>query len=100
MSLPGFDDGRRVIGDADLHVATAARGRRSCSSTLPGDDPLLARGRAAAVVTGKEERQLAAAPEIWRRWAGDVTAVEVPGGHFVPEEAPAELLAALVDFLG
>jgi haloacetate dehalogenase len=52
------------------------------------------------LVTGKEERQLADAPEIWRRWAGDVTAAEVPGGHFVPEEAPAELLAALLDFLG
>jgi haloacetate dehalogenase len=52
------------------------------------------------LVTGKDERQLADAPEIWRRWAGDVTAAEVPGGHFVPEEAPAELLAALRDFLG
>jgi haloacetate dehalogenase len=52
------------------------------------------------LVTGKEERQLADAPAIWRRWAGDVTAAEVPGGHFVPEEAPAELLAALLDFLG
>ena len=52
------------------------------------------------IVTGREERQLADAPEIWSRWAVDVTAAEVPGGHFVPEEASAELLAALLDFLG
>ena len=51
------------------------------------------------LVTGREELQLAEAPEIWRRWASNVTAVEVPGGHFVPEEAPGELLTALRDFL-
>ncbi len=52
------------------------------------------------LVTGSEEVQLADAPGVWRRWAADVTAREVPGGHFVPEEAPAELAEALVDFLG
>jgi haloacetate dehalogenase len=52
------------------------------------------------VVTGSDEVQLADAPAVWRRWADDVTAVEVPGGHFVPEEAPAELTAALRAFLG
>jgi haloacetate dehalogenase len=52
------------------------------------------------VVTGGEEAQLADAPEVWRRWAVDVTAREVPGGHFVPEEAPDELVEALGDFLG
>jgi haloacetate dehalogenase len=51
------------------------------------------------LVTGSDEVQLADAPAIWRRWACDVTAREVPGGHFVPEEAPAELAEALVDFL-
>jgi haloacetate dehalogenase len=51
------------------------------------------------VVTGSEEVQLADAPAVWRRWADDVSAREVPGGHFIPEESPAELLAALVDFL-
>jgi haloacetate dehalogenase len=51
------------------------------------------------LVTGSEETQLADAPEIWRRWAVDVTARQVPGGHFVPEEAPDELVEALVEFL-
>ena len=52
------------------------------------------------LVTGSEEAQLADAPGVWRRWAADVTAREVPGGHFIPEEAPAELAEALADFLG
>jgi haloacetate dehalogenase len=52
------------------------------------------------LVTGSEEVQLADAPAVWRRWAEDVSAREVPGGHFVPEESPAELLAALLEFLG
>jgi haloacetate dehalogenase len=51
------------------------------------------------LVTGSEETQLADAPEIWRRWAVDVTARQVPGGHFVPEEAPDELVEALGEFL-
>jgi haloacetate dehalogenase len=52
------------------------------------------------LVTGSEETQLADAPEVWRRWAVDVTARQVPGGHFVPEEAPDELVDALAEFLG
>jgi len=51
------------------------------------------------VVTGADETQLLDAEDVWREWALDVTAVRVPGGHFVPEEAPDELYAALVDFL-
>jgi len=35
----------------------------------------------------------------WRAVAADVTGHAVPGGHFVPEEAPAETLAALAAFL-
>jgi haloacetate dehalogenase len=52
------------------------------------------------LVTGAEEAQLADAPAIWRAWADDVTAAEVPGGHFLPEEAPDELVTALSAFLG
>ena len=52
------------------------------------------------LVTGAEEAQLADAPAVWRAWAHDVTAAGVPGGHFVPEEAPEALLAALAPFLG
>jgi haloacetate dehalogenase len=31
----------------------------------------------------------------WREWADDVRGGAVPGGHYVPEEAPAELLERL-----
>jgi haloacetate dehalogenase len=51
------------------------------------------------VVTGADETQLADAPDVWRRWADDVTATTVPGGHFVPEEAPHELVELLARFL-
>lgn len=53
----------------------------------------------ALLVTGEDETQLADAPEVWRAWARDLTATRVPGGHFVPEEAPRELVETLVAFL-
>ena len=52
------------------------------------------------VVTGGAETQLADAGEVWRTWAIDVRATTVPGGHFVPEEAPRELARVLLEFLG
>jgi haloacetate dehalogenase len=36
---------------------------------------------------------------VWRRWAEDVRGGPLRGGHFVPEEAPEELLASLRAFL-
>jgi haloacetate dehalogenase len=35
----------------------------------------------------------------WRDWAGDVSGAAVPGGHYLPEEAPEALLAHLVPHL-
>jgi haloacetate dehalogenase len=35
---------------------------------------------------------------IWREYAHDVRGHAVPGGHFLPEEAPTETLRALHDF--
>lgn len=35
----------------------------------------------------------------WRKVASNVSGHAVPGGHYVPEEAPEETLAALMDFL-
>lgn len=37
--------------------------------------------------------------QCWRDVASDVSGHAVPGGHFIPEEAPQELLTALHDFL-
>ena len=37
--------------------------------------------------------------ETWRAVSSDVSGHAVPGGHFLPEEAPEETLAALFEFL-
>jgi haloacetate dehalogenase len=37
--------------------------------------------------------------ELWQEWADDVRGSAVEAGHFFPEEAPAELAAALERFL-
>jgi haloacetate dehalogenase len=36
--------------------------------------------------------------DVWRRWASDARGHGVPGGHFLPEEAPEETAKALMDF--
>jgi haloacetate dehalogenase len=51
------------------------------------------------VVTGEDETQLADAQQVWQAWAEDLTAARVPGGHFIPEEAPRELTEILTGFL-
>jgi haloacetate dehalogenase len=35
---------------------------------------------------------------VWRDWAHDVTGQAIDAGHFIPEERPAETLAALRAF--
>jgi haloacetate dehalogenase len=52
------------------------------------------------VVVGADEPQLASAEAVWRKWAHDVTAARVAGGHFIPEEAPDQLMQVLLAFLG
>jgi haloacetate dehalogenase len=53
----------------------------------------------ALLVTGEDETQLADAPGVWQAWAEDLTSTQTPGGHFIPEEAPEELVGALTAFL-
>jgi haloacetate dehalogenase len=48
---------------------------------------------------GSEEASLADALEVWGRWADSVEGGPLPSGHFIPEEAPEELLASLRRFL-
>jgi haloacetate dehalogenase len=48
---------------------------------------------------GSEEGQMSDSLEIWRRWADSVEGSPLPSGHFIPEEAPEELLASLRRFL-
>ena len=51
------------------------------------------------LVTGQDETQLADAPQVWARWTDDLTAMRLPGGHFIPEEAPEALGQALAVLL-
>jgi haloacetate dehalogenase len=51
------------------------------------------------LITGRNETQLADAPAAWRPWADNLRAITVPGGHFIPEEATADLVTALREFL-
>jgi haloacetate dehalogenase len=53
----------------------------------------------ALVVVGADEAQLADAPAIWAAWAQDLSTTTVPGGHFIPEEAPQEVASILTAFL-
>jgi haloacetate dehalogenase len=48
---------------------------------------------------GSEESALSDSLEVWRRWADSVDGGPLPSGHFIPEEAPEELLASLRRFL-
>jgi haloacetate dehalogenase len=49
---------------------------------------------------GSEEGAMSDSLEVWGRWADRVEGGPLPSGHFIPEEAPAELTASLRDFLG
>jgi haloacetate dehalogenase len=37
--------------------------------------------------------------KVWHRWADSVEGGPLPSGHFIPEEAPDQLLASLRGFL-
>jgi haloacetate dehalogenase len=53
----------------------------------------------ALVVTGEDETQLADARDVWKAWADELTVLQVPGGHFNPEESPDALHDILSPFL-
>jgi haloacetate dehalogenase len=49
---------------------------------------------------GAAEGSMADGPlPVWRSWAGDVAGGPLPSGHFIPEEAPAQLTESLRRFL-
>jgi haloacetate dehalogenase len=48
---------------------------------------------------GSKEGAMADSLAVWRRWADSVDGGPLRSGHFIPEEAPEELLASLRRFL-
>jgi haloacetate dehalogenase len=49
---------------------------------------------------GSEEGAMSDSLAVWRRWADSVEGGPLPSGHFIPEEAPDQLLVSLRTFLG
>jgi haloacetate dehalogenase len=72
--------------DRPMDAEDRARGRRI-------DCPVL-------LHWGAEEGSMSDGPlRVWERWASSVQGGPVTSGHFIPEEAPEELLASLQGFL-
>ena len=75
-----------TIDDA-LDRADRAAGRKiACPVLVLSGDQYLSTGESQAV-------------DIWKRWATDVRGAVIQSGHFVAEERPDEVLAALLPFL-
>jgi haloacetate dehalogenase len=74
-----------TIDDAQDRADRAAGKKIACPVLVISGDQYLATGRECAV-------------DIWRRWATDVHGSVIQSGHFVAEEKPQEVLAALVPF--
>jgi haloacetate dehalogenase len=75
-----------TIDDAQDRADRAAGRKIACPVLVLSGDQYLATGENKAV-------------DIWKRWATDVRGSVIQSGHFVAEEKPAEVLAALVPFL-
>ena len=97
-----FDEYLRCFSNPDTIHASCEDYRASASIDLDHDAsdvglkldiPLLVLWGATAMVGNKYDMLCA-----WREVATDVTGFAVPGGHYLPEEAPDETYQALLDF--
>lgn len=75
-----------TIDDAQDRADRAAGKRIACPVLILSGDQYLSTGENQAV-------------DIWKRWATDVRGSGLQSGHFVAEERPQEVLAALIPFL-
>jgi haloacetate dehalogenase len=101
-----MDDYIRCFSDPATIAGSCADYRSAASIDLVHDDETFAAGRrvecpvlvlwGAHGFVGREYEPLA----VWREYASDVRGQALPTGHFVPEEAPDLVTAALRDFLG
>ncbi|WP_322512255.1 alpha/beta hydrolase [Chloroflexus sp.] len=94
----------RCFRDPATIAASCADYRAAASIDLVHDDEDVRTGRKVACpllvlwgASGFVGKQYDVA-QVWRAYAVDVQGHSVPGGHFLPEEAPAETLAALRRF--
>ena len=75
-----------TLDDAQDRADKAAGRKIGCPVLVLSGDQYLCTGENQAV-------------DIWKRWATDVRGSVIQSGHFVAEEKPQEVLAALVPFL-
>jgi haloacetate dehalogenase len=95
---------RAAFTDTDVIAGMCADYRASFHIDRPMDAADRATGTKIAcpvlVHWGGAEAAMSDGPlGVWRRWAGRVAGGPLPSGHFIPEEAPEELLASLWTFL-
>jgi haloacetate dehalogenase len=100
-----MDDYIRCFTDPRTVAGSCADYRSAASTDLEHDDETFAAGQrigcpvlvlwGAQGFVGREYEPLT----VWREYAADVRGHAMPTGHFLPEEAPGLVTAALRDFL-
>ena len=101
---PALEDYRAAFADPERVHAMCEDYRAGATLDRAADEADFAAGRkieapllalwGAAGIPAAGESPL----DVWRRWARDARGAAVPGGHFLPEKAPAETLTALTAF--
>jgi haloacetate dehalogenase len=100
-----MEDYIRCFGDRRAIAAVCADFRASPRADLVHDEESIAAGqKVECPVLVLWGTQLAAGPgydppAIWQQYAPEVCGHALPTGHFIPEEAPGPVVAALRDFL-
>jgi len=100
-----MEDYIRCFSDPRTIAASCADYRSAASTDLADDDETFAAGQRIGCpvlalwgtqgFVGRGYEPLG----VWRQYAVDVRGTALPSGHFLPEEAPAEVIAALRGFL-
>ncbi len=103
---PVMDDYIRCFVDPRTIAASCADYRAAASTDLVHDEETFAAGQrlecpvlalwGTQAFVGRGYEPLS----VWQQYATDVCGAALPTGHFLPEEAPELVIAALRDFLG
>jgi haloacetate dehalogenase len=105
LDAAAMEDYIRCFSDPGTVAGSCADYRSAASIDLVHDDETFAAGQklecpvlvlwGAQGFVGREYEPLS----VWQEYAGDVRGEALPTGHFLPEEAPDLVTAALRDFL-